>query len=194
MTISHATPRHSGLAPGGGPRAASRGPVTAALAAQHGENEANLEAADLAPERDEKAVGKSQVETAADEVVQNSGDPSKKVPAPSPVPNAERKRAGRPPGPTRTLARAELVYEFRRTLGLTATEAERALAAMEMAIRTALERGETVKLNGIGSFSPVRLKERSLRNPHTGESYTASPTKVRFKAAANLRAAIAISL
>ena len=34
MTLSNATPRHSGLAPGGGPRAASRGSVTTTQAAQ----------------------------------------------------------------------------------------------------------------------------------------------------------------
>ncbi|MEI7610120.1 MAG: HU family DNA-binding protein [Rhodospirillaceae bacterium] len=195
MTLSNATPRHSSLAPSGSPRAANRGSVTTTQAAQPvppSETEANHETAALTPDPGEETVETPCGVPAAD--APNSEAAPQTVRPPLPKPTGERKRPGRPRGSTKTLARAELIYEFRRNLGLPAKEAERALGALEVAIRTALERGETVRLIGVGSFTPMRLKERILRNPYTGENFTASPTKVRFKAAADLRAAIAISL
>ena len=193
MTISTPT-RHTGLAAGGGPRATNHGSVTAGQAAQPSRAEDNHETAASAPDPDEEAVAKSQAELAADQVVQNSGAPPQKAPAPSPRPATQSPRTGRRRGPNKTLARSELAYELRRSLGLTTKEAESALEAMEGAILTALERGESVRLSGIGTLTPLKLKERTLRNLRTGENFTVIPARVRFRTATSLKAAIVNNL
>ena len=195
MTLSNATPRHSGLTPGAGPRAVSRGSIAATQAAQPSETESNPEIAGLAPDPEPQrqphhpTPGQERGDQGTDE---NPLTLTTATPAPT-CPVKEHKRRG-PPAGRKTLARTELSYEFRRTLNVSAEEALIALGAMEAAIRLALVRGETVKLHGVGSLTPVRFGERVHHNPRTGERFKTTPTKVRFRAAADLRAAIAISL
>ncbi|MGL9688738.1 MAG: HU family DNA-binding protein [Wolbachia sp.] len=45
-----------------------------------------------------------------------------------------------------------------------------------------LEEGEYFRLHKIGSFYPLYLKSRTVRNPRTGERVTTPPSKkIRFK-------------
>ena len=102
-----------------------------------------------------------------------------------------KRSGGRRPGTSSTLARSELIFELRRALGVSAAAANSGLEALEGAIRTALIRGETVRLCGIGTLLPVPPSERTFHNPYTGANYVASPARVKFKANKELRIAIA---
>ncbi len=195
MTLPNATPRHSGLTPGAGPRAVSRGSTTTIQAAQTSETESNPEIAGLAPDPESQLQPHLPTpdQELGDQVAGGTPQTLTTAPPEPARPVKEQKRRGPKPG-RKTLARTELSYEFRRTLNVSAEEALIALGAMEAAIRLALVRGETVKLHGVGTLTPVRFGERVHHNPRTGERFTSTPTKVRFRAAADLRAAIAITL
>ena len=74
---------------------------------------------------------------------------------------------------------------------LSKAEAERAVNALLDAIRSALSRGETVSLPGLGAFSTRSRAARQGRNPATGETIRVAASKTpAFKAGKALRDAV----
>ncbi len=58
------------------------------------------------------------------------------------------------------------------------------------AIRTSLKRGDAVTLVGFGTFSVVRRRPRTMRNPKTGKTVTVAGRLPRFKPSKELRQAV----
>lgn len=67
---------------------------------------------------------------------------------------------------------------------------ERALRAMLGAIRSSLKRGDSVTLVGFGTFSVVRRRPRTMRNPRTGQTVTVAGRIPRFKPSKELKQAV----
>jgi DNA-binding protein HU-beta len=66
----------------------------------------------------------------------------------------------------------ELIEKMSSKSGLTKTQAEKALNAIEESIINALSSGDKVTLVGFGTFSILHRKERKGRNPQTGQEMT----------------------
>ena len=77
-----------------------------------------------------------------------------------------------------------------RSAGWPKAGAERAMRGMLGAIRTSLKRGDAVTLVGFGTFSVVRRRPRTMRNPKTGKSVTVAGRLPRFKPSKELRQAV----
>ena len=75
-----------------------------------------------------------------------------------------------------TLTKAELADLLFEQVGLNKREAKDMVEGFFEEIRTALERGDSVKLSGFGNFQVRRKAPRPGRNPRTGESI---PIKAR---------------
>jgi DNA-binding protein HU-beta len=88
------------------------------------------------------------------------------------------------------VTRADLVVRMAQAAGWPRASSDRALRAMLAAIRTALRRGEPVTLVGFGTFSVVRRRPRTLRNPRTGHAVTVAGRAPRFKPSAELKQAV----
>jgi integration host factor subunit alpha len=90
------------------------------------------------------------------------------------------------------LTRAELAEGVQAALGLSRTECARLVEATLEEIILALERGETVKLTGFGTFHARAKSERMGRNPKTGELVPILPRRsLSFRPAQSVRARIA---
>ena len=73
-------------------------------------------------------------------------------------------------------------------LGLNKREAKEFIELFFEEIRTALEKGDTVKFSGFGSFTVRDKQERPGRNPKTGEEVTISERRVvTFKSGLKLK-------
>lgn len=85
--------------------------------------------------------------------------------------------------------RVELIEAVRRAVpGITRRQAEALVAALFAAVAVCLERGETVRVGGFGSFSVSERASRKGRNPATGSAVTIPAGRsVRFKPARTLR-------
>ena len=70
------------------------------------------------------------------------------------------------------MTRADLITRMARATGWPKAGAERAMRSMLGAIRTSLKRGDAVTLVGFGTFSVVRRRPRTMRNPKTGKTVT----------------------
>ena len=82
------------------------------------------------------------------------------------------------------MKKSELVLAIAAEAGLTKADAERALNAFVLTVRTEVEAGNKVNIAGIGSFEKVFRKARKGVNPSTGESITiAAKHAPKFKAA-----------
>jgi DNA-binding protein HU-beta len=77
-----------------------------------------------------------------------------------------------------------------RAAGWPKAGAERAMRGMLGAIRTSLKRGDTVTLVGFGTFSVVRRRPRTMRNPRTGKTVTVAGRLPRFKPSKELKQAV----
>ncbi|MBX3040232.1 MAG: HU family DNA-binding protein [Bdellovibrionaceae bacterium] len=85
--------------------------------------------------------------------------------------------------------KAQLVEQLSRRTHTTKCDSEAFLDATLEIIQKALSKGEEVKLVGFGTFSTSLRKERTARNPKTGESVVVPKSKVpRFKAGKDFRA------
>ena len=85
------------------------------------------------------------------------------------------------PQPTRnlpTLTKAELAELLFEQVGLNKREAKDMVESFFEEIRTALERGEMVKLSGFGNFVVREKKSRVGRNPQTGQEIEISARRV----------------
>ncbi|MPV50202.1 HU family DNA-binding protein [Pseudactinotalea sp. HY158] len=65
--------------------------------------------------------------------------------------------------------RTELVAAIADKAGLTKTQADAAVAALQEVLTSSLSDGEAVKITGLLSVERVERKARTGRNPRTGE-------------------------
>ena len=66
--------------------------------------------------------------------------------------------------------KADLVNELATKMHVTQCQSREFLNAFQEVIADAIKQDSPVVLQGFGSFSPWKQKERSGRNPHTGIS------------------------
>jgi len=88
------------------------------------------------------------------------------------------------------VTRADLITRMARASGWPKAGAERAMRGMLGAIRTSLKRGDAVTLVGFGTFSVVRRRPRTMRNPRTGKMVTVAGRLPRFKPSKELKQAV----
>lgn len=89
------------------------------------------------------------------------------------------------------LTKTELVNSVARSVGLTKTQAQKAVDSVVGTLRSSLVRGNNVALVGFGSFVVAQRKARKGRNPRTGKTMTIPARKViRFRAGRQLREAV----
>lgn len=81
----------------------------------------------------------------------------------------------------------ELIKEISHKCDVTQASAKDVLNATLHSIAEALDKGETVKLVGFGSFSLSLHKERNCYHPQTGKTMTIpAQNRIRFKASDTL--------
>ncbi len=76
------------------------------------------------------------------------------------------------------LTKAAMAEKLFEQMGINKREAKEMVDAFFEEIRTALERGEQVKLSGFGNFDLRTKNERPGRNPKTGEEIPISARRV----------------
>jgi len=76
------------------------------------------------------------------------------------------------------MRKADLADEVVEKLGVSKKESSDVLQMVLDAIRTELEKGETVKIAGFGNFVVREKKARKGRNPKTGEEIGITPRRV----------------
>ena len=87
-----------------------------------------------------------------------------------------------------SLTKAKLVDYLHKKMGLPKKDCLKVVETFFEEIILALEKGEEVKLPGLGNFSVSHKKSRPGRNPRTGEAHTISERNVvSFKAGRKLR-------
>lgn len=89
------------------------------------------------------------------------------------------------------LTKADMADYLTGNVGLSKREAKDFVELMFEEIRSALARGEEVKLSGFGNFELHDKSERPGRNPKTGEEVTISARRVvAFKAGQKLKSRV----
>ena len=87
--------------------------------------------------------------------------------------------------------KADLVQSVSDKSMLTKTAAEKVLNAVLDSIREAIEKGESVRLTGFGTFDVVAAAPRTGRNPNTGERIEIPAAfRVRFTPSDALKKAV----
>ena len=76
------------------------------------------------------------------------------------------------------LTKADMAEHLIEELGLNKREAKEMVELFFEKIRTALEKGEQVKLSGFGNFDLREKKQRPGRNPKTGEEIPITARRV----------------
>ena len=76
------------------------------------------------------------------------------------------------------LTKADMAEYLYDELGLNKREAKDVVESFFEEIRSALERGEQVKLSGFGNFDLREKKQRPGRNPKTGEEIPITARRV----------------
>ena len=85
------------------------------------------------------------------------------------------------------MTKAELVAKIASEVGITKSQAEKALDGFVSAVSVALSGGDKVTLVSFGTFSIVTRSQREGRNPRTGEKIKIPASKVvKFKAGKTL--------
>lgn len=83
--------------------------------------------------------------------------------------------------------KGDLISKVAESAEITKAQAESAVNAMFGSIEEALSAGESASFIGFGTFSISHRKERTGRNPQTGEAITiAAKNNVKFKAGKKL--------
>ena len=77
-----------------------------------------------------------------------------------------------------TVTRASLVEQIYQQVGLSRKESSALLEDVLETVMAALERGESVKISGFGTFAVRKKGQRSGRNPKTGEEVPILPRSV----------------
>ena len=97
--------------------------------------------------------------------------------------------------PSSTITRAQLSEAVYQELGLSRNESAELVESLLHEICSTLIRGEQVKLSSFGSFTVKHKRERTGRNPKTGEEVPIKPRRVLvFKASNILKRRINTSL
>lgn len=95
---------------------------------------------------------------------------------------------------TTTLTKADLadrLFEKGEVENLTKLNSKNVVDFLFEEIRSALERGESIKISGFGNFELRDKSGRPGRNPKTGEEKVISPRRVvTFKAGQKLKAQV----
>lgn len=90
-----------------------------------------------------------------------------------------------------TLTKAEMADRLFQDVGLNKREAKEFVDALFETLRSALSRGEQVKLSGFGNFELRQKNQRPGRNPKTGEEIPISARRVvTFRPGQKLRARV----
>ncbi|GCD62508.1 integration host factor DNA-binding subunit alpha [Acetobacter pasteurianus NBRC 3278] len=90
-----------------------------------------------------------------------------------------------------TVTRASLIEQIYQQVGLSRKESSVLLEDVLETVMDALERGESVKISGFGTFSVRKKGQRSGRNPETGEEVPILPRSVLvFRPSQLLRAEV----
>ncbi len=93
-----------------------------------------------------------------------------------------------------TLTKAELADLMFDKVGLNKREAKDMVESFFEEIRTALEKGDCVKLSGFGNFQLRNKPQRPGRNPKTGEEIPISARRVvTFHASQKLKSLVEMS-
>lgn len=89
------------------------------------------------------------------------------------------------------LTKAEMAEDLFEELGLNKREAKELVDLFFEEVRTALARGEQVKLSGFGNFDLRSKSQRPGRNPKTGEEIPISARRVvTFRPGQKLKARV----
>lgn len=90
------------------------------------------------------------------------------------------------------MTKADIVEQVYENLGgLSKKDSAEIVEMVFETIKTTLERGEKIKISGFGNFVVRQKKERTGRNPQTGEEIKIAPRKVlTFKPSQVLKNAI----
>jgi len=89
------------------------------------------------------------------------------------------------------MKKSELVDAVAAKAGLSKADASKAINAFADVVTEALQDGDKVTLNGVGSFSVKDRAARTGRNPRTGEATEIPAAKVpAFKASKTLKDAL----
>ena len=87
--------------------------------------------------------------------------------------------------------KAELVARLAKDTKLSKVTSEHVLNSFLNNVRSALKKGQSVTLVGFGTFSVVKRKSRSGRNPQTGRTMTIPAKKVpKFKPGKGLKESV----
>ena len=90
-----------------------------------------------------------------------------------------------------TLTQAELANLLFEKVGLNKREAKEMVETFFEEVRTALEKGDSVKLSGFGNFQLREKPQRPGRNPKTGEEMPITARRVvTFHASQKLKAMV----
>jgi len=89
------------------------------------------------------------------------------------------------------MTKAELVTTIAKEARISKVSAEKALNAFASSVMKVLKKGDKLTLTGFGTFSVVKRRARTGRNPQTGKEIKIPATKVaKFKAGNGLKAAV----
>ena len=89
------------------------------------------------------------------------------------------------------MTKAELIATVAKEAKIPKVSAEKALNAITSSVMKGLKKGDKLTLTGFGTFSVVKRKARTGRNPQTGKEIKIPATKVaKFKAGNLLKSAV----
>jgi len=85
------------------------------------------------------------------------------------------------------MTKSDLVQQVAKDTGLSQNQTSKIVNEVFDAITDALQKGEDVRITGFGTFRTAETKERTGRNPRTGEEITIPAGKrVAFTAGSGL--------
>ncbi|MFC5281135.1 HU family DNA-binding protein [Arcanobacterium canis] len=91
-----------------------------------------------------------------------------------------------------SLNRTELIAKIAEEAGLTKTDADKAISALQTVLVDALAKGDSVKITGLMSVERTERAARKGRNPRTGEEIQIpAGYGVKISAGSNLKKAVA---
>ena len=86
------------------------------------------------------------------------------------------------------MKKSELIDQISRIAGISRSDAKKALAATTVAITAAMEKGNSVRITGFGTFYVGKRAERSGRNPRTGATIKIkASSSPKFRAGKSLK-------
>lgn len=90
-----------------------------------------------------------------------------------------------------SLNRTELIAKIAEEAGLTKTDADKAISALQTVLVEALAKGDSVKITGLMSVERTERLARKGRNPRTGEEIQIpAGYGVKISAGSNLKKAV----